>query len=74
MTEMPSRHQVEKQARKDATRASVFRPDPQMERALQLRDNEPAYYDRLSPATKAALGYYLADKTAAATAPTGDAA
>ena len=51
--------------RKQDSQASLFRYDPEMERAAKLKETDPAYFETLGAGTKTALGYYLSAKAAA---------
>jgi hypothetical protein len=51
--------------RRDEARAKRWRHIPELERAIKLRDTDPAAYARLDATTKLSVGYYETDRAAA---------
>lgn len=56
---------ADRATRKLQSAASAYRPQPELDRLAQLRDDNPAEYEKLSTNLKMQLGYYLQAKAAA---------
>ena len=49
---------------RDQKRAAAFRPDPRLEKLLDLKRTDPAAFAKLPPLTRLACGHYAAAKAA----------
>ncbi|EYR61921.1 hypothetical protein N866_14280 [Actinotalea ferrariae CF5-4] len=66
----PAEHALTRQEREDANRARTFRPNPDLDRALDLRTTDPARYAALPRTVRMSAAYYANDKAAAERATT----
>lgn len=60
-----------KEARKRASAAAAYRPDPAMERVLEWHRQDDPRYDALDPQTRMSVGYYRLAKQAHQAVTTG---